>query len=138
MICSGVIVHLSGGMIEAHFHFFVMIPVIALYEAWAPFTLAVAYVLVHHGVMGTLNPRAVYNNPAAWQRPWLFAGGARRVLRLRVHRVRRQLVAARAGAPRRPVPDPAARDHRRHAPRRPDGDRPGREGPAAQPRRRRR
>ena len=40
MICSGVIVHLSGGMVEAHFHFFVMIPVIAMYEAWAPFTLA--------------------------------------------------------------------------------------------------
>jgi len=74
MICSGVIVHLSGGMIEAHFHFFVMIPVIALYEAWPPFTLAVAYVLVHHGVMGTLNPQGVYNHPAARERPWLFAG----------------------------------------------------------------
>jgi PAS domain S-box-containing protein len=74
MICSGVIVHLSGGMIEAHFHFFVMIPVIALYEAWAPFALAVAYVLIHHGVMGTLRPRAVYDHPEAWERPWLFAG----------------------------------------------------------------
>lgn len=74
MICSGVIVHLAGGMIEAHFHFFVMIPVIALYEAWAPFTLAVASVLVHHGVMGTLAPHAVYDHPAARERPWLFAG----------------------------------------------------------------
>jgi signal transduction histidine kinase len=74
MVCSGVIVHLSGGMIEAHFHFFVMIPVIALYEAWAPFALAVVYVLIHHGVMGTLNPRAVYDNPKAWEHPWLFAG----------------------------------------------------------------
>ena len=34
MTSSGVIVHLSGGMVEAHFHFFVMIPVIAMYEAW--------------------------------------------------------------------------------------------------------
>jgi PAS domain S-box-containing protein len=74
MVCSGVIVHLSDGMIEAHFHFFVMIPVIALYEAWAPFALAVVYVLIHHGVMGTLRPRAVYDHPAAWERPWLFAG----------------------------------------------------------------
>lgn len=73
MICSGVIVHLSEGLVEAHFHFFVMIPVIALYEAWPPFTLGVLYVLVHHGVMGTANPRAVYNHPAAWERPWLFA-----------------------------------------------------------------
>ena len=74
MVCSGVIVHLSGGMIEAHFHFFVMIPVIAMYEAWAPFTLAVAYVLFHHGIMGTLNPEAVYDHPAARDRPWVFAG----------------------------------------------------------------
>ncbi|WP_243057311.1 ATP-binding protein [Nocardioides sp. SR21] len=74
VICSGVIVHLSGGMIEAHFHFFVMIPVIAMYEAWAPFTIAVGYVLVHHGVMGTLNSHAVYNHPAARDQPWLFAG----------------------------------------------------------------
>lgn len=74
MVCSGVIVHLSGGMIEAHFHFFVMIPVIAMYEAWAPFTLAVSYVLVHHGIMGTLDPHAVYNHPAAREQPWVFAG----------------------------------------------------------------
>lgn len=74
MISSGVIVHLSGGMIEAHFHFFVMIPVIALYEAWAPFTLAVAYVLVHHGIMGTLSASAVFNHSAARERPWVFAG----------------------------------------------------------------
>ncbi|GAA1163995.1 sensor histidine kinase [Nocardioides aquiterrae] len=74
MICSGVIVHLSGGMIEAHFHFFVMIPVIALYEAWAPFLLAVAYVLFHHGIMGTISPKSVFNLPAAWEHPWLFAG----------------------------------------------------------------
>ncbi|MEI5672860.1 MULTISPECIES: sensor histidine kinase [unclassified Nocardioides] len=73
MISSGVIVHLSEGLVEAHFHFFVMIPVIALYEAWAPFTLGVVYVLVHHGVMGTSDPRAVYNHPAAWEHPWLFA-----------------------------------------------------------------
>ncbi len=73
MVCSGVIVHLSGGLIEAHFHFFVMIPVVALYEAWLPFALGVAYVLLHHGMMGTLDPRSVYNTPGAWERPWLFA-----------------------------------------------------------------
>ncbi len=73
MICSGVVVHLSEGLIEAHFHFFVMIPVVALYEAWTPFALGVSYVLVHHGMMGTMDPRSVFNHPAAWERPWLFA-----------------------------------------------------------------
>lgn len=73
MACSGVVVHLSEGLIEAHFHFFVMIPVVALYEAWLPFALGVSYVLFHHGMMGTLDPRSVYNHPAAWERPWVFA-----------------------------------------------------------------
>jgi len=38
-----VIVHLSGGVVEAHFHFFVMIGVITLYQYWLPFGLALAY-----------------------------------------------------------------------------------------------
>ncbi len=34
---SAMFVHLSGGYIEAHFHFFVMIGVITLYQDWLPF-----------------------------------------------------------------------------------------------------
>ena len=73
MYCSGVIVHLSHGLVEAHFHFFVIIPVVALYEAWLPFVVGVLYVLVHHGWMGTVDPHQVYNHPGAWAHPWLFA-----------------------------------------------------------------
>src|SRR5688572_24191836 len=36
MISSAVLVHLSGGMTEIHFHFFVMLGVIALYQDWQP------------------------------------------------------------------------------------------------------
>jgi len=43
---SAVLVHLSGGVVEAHFHFFVMIGVITLYQDWLPFGLALAYVVV--------------------------------------------------------------------------------------------
>src|SRR4029079_12218600 len=28
----------------------------------------------HHGIMGTIRPRSVFNLPAAWEHPWLFAG----------------------------------------------------------------
>ena len=38
---SAVIVQLSGGVTEAHFHFFVMLAVIALYQDWIPFLLAI-------------------------------------------------------------------------------------------------
>jgi hypothetical protein len=72
--CSGLLVHLSGGLIEAHFHFFIVIVVVTLYQSWVPFLLALAFVVIHHGTVGVLNPQAVYNHPAAVSKPWLWAG----------------------------------------------------------------
>ncbi|HEX8075500.1 MAG TPA: PP2C family protein-serine/threonine phosphatase [Thermoleophilaceae bacterium] len=71
---SAILVHLWHGAIEAHFHFFVMIPVLALYEDWIPFLLAVAYVALHHGVAGALDPGAVFNHRDAQRHPWKWAG----------------------------------------------------------------
>src|SRR5436190_3541856 len=73
MLTSAIVVHLMHGSIEAHFHFFAMIPIIALYEDWVPFGLAVLVVLVHHGVMGTIAPKTVYDHADAWAHPWRFA-----------------------------------------------------------------
>jgi signal transduction histidine kinase/ActR/RegA family two-component response regulator len=66
-------VHSSGGVIEAHFHFFVVIVVLTLYEDWMPFLLAVGYVVLHHGTAGVLDSNAVYNHPAAAAHPWKWA-----------------------------------------------------------------
>jgi hypothetical protein len=74
MTSSGVLVHLSGGTIEAHFHFFVMVAVISLYQTWPPFLVAVGYVVAHHSVVGSLDPDAVFNHPSALRHPWLWAG----------------------------------------------------------------
>jgi PAS domain S-box-containing protein len=71
---SALLVHLSGGYIEAHFHFFVMIVVLTLYEDWLPFLLAVAYVVVHHGLGGALDPGSVFNHRAGREHPWEWAG----------------------------------------------------------------
>ncbi|MBA2768065.1 MAG: GGDEF domain-containing protein, partial [Sporichthyaceae bacterium] len=73
MVISAIVVHLSGGAIEAHFHFFAMVPIAALYESWYPFGVAVGFVLVHHGVIGTINSDAVYNHRAAQEHPWTWA-----------------------------------------------------------------
>jgi diguanylate cyclase len=70
---SAVLVHLSGGVVEAHFHFFVMIGVITLYQDWLPFGLALAYVVVHHTVLGALAPAQVFNHPAAERAPFKWA-----------------------------------------------------------------
>ena len=60
-------------MIEAHFHFFVMIVVLALYEDWLPFLMAAAYVVVHHGLTGAIAPHEVFNHPDALAHPWKWA-----------------------------------------------------------------
>ena len=71
---SAVLVHLSSGNIEMHFHFFVMVVLIGLYQDWVPFLLAIGYVVIHHGTIGVLDPGSVYNHPGAIQHPWLWAG----------------------------------------------------------------
>jgi diguanylate cyclase (GGDEF)-like protein len=67
---SALLVHLSGGYVEMHFHFFVIVALMALYQDWVPFSLAILYVVIHHGLLGVLSPTSVYNHPAAWEHPW--------------------------------------------------------------------
>ena len=71
--CSAVLVDLWGGTIEAHFHFFVMIGVLTLYQDWTPFLVAILYTVIHHGVGGVLSPASVYDNPQAVKHPWVWA-----------------------------------------------------------------
>jgi diguanylate cyclase (GGDEF)-like protein/PAS domain S-box-containing protein len=73
LTCSAVITHLSGGYVEAHFHFFVVVTLLVLYEDWLPFLLAITYVLVHHGVGGVLMPESMFNHPEGIADPWKWA-----------------------------------------------------------------
>ena len=70
---SAVLVHLSGGLIEMHFHFFVMVGILTLYQDWVPFLLAIGFVVFHHGVFGVLQPGDVYNHPHAVAHPFTWA-----------------------------------------------------------------
>lgn len=74
MSSSAILVHLSGGYIEFHFHFFVMLTFLALFQDWIPYILAIVYVGIHHGVVGVLWPDEVYNHTAALNAPWTWAG----------------------------------------------------------------
>jgi diguanylate cyclase (GGDEF)-like protein/PAS domain S-box-containing protein len=73
LTASAVLVHLANGAIEMHFHFFVMVGILTMYQDWLPFLVAIAYVVVHHGLMGAIAPRSVYSHPAAWAHPWTWA-----------------------------------------------------------------
>ena len=67
--CSGVLTHLSGGLIEMHFHFFIVVAIVTLYQSWLPFGVAIGYVTIHHGLAGALDPASVFNHPAALANP---------------------------------------------------------------------
>ncbi|TAL24572.1 MAG: diguanylate cyclase, partial [Frankiales bacterium] len=70
---SAMLVHFSDGVIESHFHFFVVVAVISLYQSWIPFLTALGFVVVHHGVAGQIAPGTVYNHPSAVEHAWLWA-----------------------------------------------------------------
>ena len=70
---SAMIVHLSGGTIEAHFHFFVVLGLMTMYQDWTPYGVAFAYVVLHHGVLGVLDPASVYEHSAGRANPWVWA-----------------------------------------------------------------
>ncbi len=72
-LASAALVHLAGGITEAHFHFFVMVGLVALYQDWVPFGIGLAITVGHHGILGSLHPRDVYGTEAAVHDPWLWA-----------------------------------------------------------------
>ena len=73
LTASALLVHFSEGTIEMHFHFFVVVAAVTLYQAWLPFLTAIAYVVGQHGIMGAISASNVYNHPAARANPWKWA-----------------------------------------------------------------
>ncbi|EMA66793.1 methyl-accepting chemotaxis sensory transducer [Halorubrum aidingense JCM 13560] len=74
MTVSMALVKLSGGYIEAHFHFFVFVAVLALYEDWLPFAVGMGYVAIGHGAFSLIDSSLVYNHPAAIANPIVWGG----------------------------------------------------------------
>jgi hypothetical protein len=73
ILSSCLLVHISGGMTDLHLHFFVTVALVALYQSWIPFLLAIAIVAVHHVAMGLGAPEMVFSDPRAQASPILFA-----------------------------------------------------------------
>jgi PAS domain S-box-containing protein len=71
MTGAAIAVHSSHGAIEAHFYFFVAVIALTLYEDWIPFLLAIVYVVLHHGILGTIDTGSVYDHGG---NPWYWAG----------------------------------------------------------------
>ena len=73
--CAAALVALSHGRIEAHFHFFVIIGFIALYQDWVPFLWNIAFTVLSHGIGSVWETNLIFNHPAGQQSPWV--GSAR-------------------------------------------------------------
>lgn len=51
VLSAAAFVHLTGGVTEAHFHYFVVLGLIGLYQDWRLYLLAVGYVVISHGLL---------------------------------------------------------------------------------------
>lgn len=54
------LIHLSGGMIELHFHIFVALALLIIFFDWLPIAVATVTIAVHHVVMYFVAPGSVY------------------------------------------------------------------------------
>jgi signal transduction histidine kinase len=72
--CSAALVGLSRGSIEAHFHFFIIIGFIALYQDWVPFLWNVMFTVLSHAVGTVYKTNLIFNYGAAQRNPWLWSG----------------------------------------------------------------
>jgi methyl-accepting chemotaxis protein len=73
MIGVDVLVHAGGGLTDLHIWFYALLALVALYQMWTPFLLAVVFVAVHHAAMSLWMPDSVFSTPQAREHPILFA-----------------------------------------------------------------
>lgn len=69
MLFSGLLIHLSGGRIETHFHIFGSLGILAFYRDWRVLVTASAVTAIDHLVRGVTWPESIYGiqNPEAWR-----------------------------------------------------------------------
>jgi Methyl-accepting chemotaxis protein (MCP) signalling domain len=61
LILSGWLIHLSGGVIEFHFHIFVALAVVSCYRDWRPLWCAAVFTALHHLVMNWVDPTSLFH-----------------------------------------------------------------------------
>lgn len=69
LLWSALLIHLTGGRIETHFHVFGSLAFLAFYRDWPVLLSATAVVLVDHSLRGTYWPESVYGtlSPESWR-----------------------------------------------------------------------
>jgi len=68
LLMSGLLIHLSGGRIETHFHVFVSLAFLSLYHDWRVLLTGLTVTAIDHLVRGVLWPQSIYGVLTA--SPW--------------------------------------------------------------------
>ncbi len=72
VVSASILVHFTAGAIESHFHWFVVLSLVALYVDTRPFLTALVYIAVHHITMSLYDPALVFSHEAGQNNPWLW------------------------------------------------------------------
>lgn len=70
---SAALVVITQGSIEAHFHFFIIIGFIALYQDWAPFLFNIVFTILSHGLGSIFTQSIIFNHLSGQNNPWLWS-----------------------------------------------------------------
>lgn len=73
MAAASALLHIGGGLTDLHIWFYALLALVAVYQMWGPFLLAVGFVAVHHLTMSAWMPSMIYSTPLALRYPFLFA-----------------------------------------------------------------
>ncbi len=64
MLWSALLIHITGGRIETHFHVFGSLAFLSVYRDWRVLLTATMVVVMDHGLRGVLDPESVYGESA--------------------------------------------------------------------------
>jgi signal transduction histidine kinase/CheY-like chemotaxis protein len=75
MLMSGLLIHLTGGRIETHFHIFGSLAFLAFYRDWRVFVPATIVVVADHFLRGVYWPESIFGLPVVSHWRWVEHAG---------------------------------------------------------------
>lgn len=75
MLMSALLIHISGGRIETHFHIFGSLAFLTFYRDWGVIVTATVAVSIDHFVRGVYYPESIFGSSAGYSLRWLEHAG---------------------------------------------------------------
>ncbi|MFF5232277.1 methyl-accepting chemotaxis protein [Dactylosporangium sp. NPDC000521] len=72
VLASAALVHASNGLTDLHFHFFVVVGLVSLYQDWVTLLVTVLLVAAHHLLVAATMPDMLFSSPQARDHPIPF------------------------------------------------------------------